>query len=95
MKKLSIGILALVMGTGIALTQSSFKAQTTTRWGYVQSTNTFVDISGKSEDDRAHPASGTYSCIASTNVCSGDDASTPTEVSDLSNTEAGNFRLNP
>ena len=96
MKKLSFSILAVVLGIGLAFTQSSFKAsQNINRWGYVQSTQTFVDITGKTEDDSAHPAHGTYSCLASANTCSGDDASMPTQLSDLSNTEAGNFRLNP
>lgn len=96
MKKISFGILAIVCGMGIAVTQSSFKAGTTIdRWGYVQSTQTFDNITGKIEDDSAHPAHGTYSCLTSSNVCSGDDASMPTQVSDLTNTKAGNFRLNP
>ncbi|HVX00182.1 MAG TPA: hypothetical protein VHA52_07095 [Candidatus Babeliaceae bacterium] len=97
MKRLMFSILAVVLGAGAAITQSSFKAdsQSTSRWGYVQSTQTFVDITAKTEDDSAHPAHGTYSCLASSNICSGDDASMPTQLSDLSNTENGNFRLNP
>lgn len=97
MKKLMFGILAVALGAGTALTQSSFKAESrnTSRWGYVQSNQTFADITGKTEDDSPHPAHGTYSCLSSSNICSGDDANTPTQLSDLSNTENGDFRLNP
>ena len=97
MKKLAFGILAVVAGAGLALTQSSFRADNhnVTRWGYLQSTGTFVDITGKVEDDSAHPAHGTYSCLSSANICTGDDANMPTDPNQLTNREAGNFRLNP
>jgi len=96
MKKFSFSALALVLGLGLAITQSAFKpAETTKRWGVVQPNHTFVDITNKVEDNSALPASGTYSCISSANICSGDDATMPTDQSQLTNTEAGNFRLNP
>ena len=93
MKKVALGILAVAMGAGLVVTQSSFKAsrQNISRWGYVQSTQTFLNITGETEDDSAHPVPGTYSCKGMVNTCAGDDASTPTQLSDLSNTEAGNF----
>ena len=96
MKKISMSALALVLGLGLAVTQSAFKpADTTKRWGNDVTNHQFVDITNKVEDDSLAPASGTYSCLSSANICSGDDASMPTNQSQLTNTEQGSFRLNP
>lgn len=96
MKKISLSTVALVVGLGLALTQSAFKpAETTKRWGYIQSTQSFVDITNKVQDNTAHPVSGSYSCLASANICSGDASAMPTGTGQLTNAEAGNFRLNP
>jgi hypothetical protein len=95
MKRFNLGLLAFVLGGAMALTQSSFRAaHTETLWGYVQSSGTFVDLTGKVEDDSAHPAAGTYSCISSSNICKGFDATMPSSTSDLDNTSPGDFRQN-
>ncbi|SDF80868.1 hypothetical protein SAMN05216464_1342 [Mucilaginibacter pineti] len=93
MKALKMGIIALVLGGGIAITQSSFRsAETDTLWG--NNSGTFVNLTGIAEDNSDNPADGTYSCAESARVCTGTSATTPTQISDLSNQSPGTFSLN-
>jgi len=101
-KNVSIPVLlALVLVGGVAEAKTLYaknarKAhQDETLWGVIQGTTpTFVDLTGVTEDNSAHPASGTYSCTASSNICSGYSSSTPTNTGDLDDTNTGDFRQN-
>jgi hypothetical protein len=96
MKSLKLSLVAFVLGGCIAITQSSFRpALTDIHWGYNQSTGTFVNLTGKVEDNSANPAPGTYSCLASANICSGFKATQPTAPSQMTSREPGDFVLNP
>jgi hypothetical protein len=93
MKNFKMGLIALVLGGGIAITQSSFRAaEDDTRWG--NNHGTFVDLTNIPEDNSDNPASGTYSCSGASNICTGTDAATPSDVGDLDNTTPGQFSLN-
>jgi hypothetical protein len=94
MKKITFSALALVLGLGLAITQSSFKNRDVKRWGYNHLTGSFTDITNKTMDNGIDPAVGSYSCLPSGQVCSGDAESEPTDVSELSNQSSGTFRQN-
>lgn len=96
MKGFKLGMIALVLGAGLAFTQSSFKvAATEIHWGYQQSTGTFVNLTGKVEDNSPNPASGTYSCDVSANICTGYKTTIPTAPTQMDTREPGDFSLNP
>lgn len=95
-KIFGIPMLGLVVGLGLIVTQSAFTGshRQLSNWGYDQQTDTFVDISNKTMDNRDKPSPGTYSCLGAENICSGQHEGTPSDVSELENPETGNFREN-
>lgn len=92
-RKMSIPVIALLLGLGIVTTQSAFKSKTVApNWGISGSTT--VSLAGKTLDNSDDPAPGTYSCRDDGNCAgfyNGAGQPTPGQLTDIVD---GVFSLN-
>lgn len=94
-RKMSIPVIALLLGIGIVTTQSAFKPQVNDpNWGFDG-----VDyhyIGDRTMDNSEDPEPGTYSCLGEENICAGyySGSGEPTSTTQLVDQEEGFFQLN-
>lgn len=69
LKKLNLGLVALLLGFGLVMTQSAFKAKTTPNYGKDSSGNWHL-ITGMTQVDLlTEPGENQYRCLDQNNVC--------------------------